>query len=184
MDTVIGTTGGKGGKCFLTLLFRKSKLMLIILLDYKRSEYVTKAFCNLRKLLGADIFKDLFEVILTDNGSEFYDPLSIEFNEETGEKVSNLFYCDSNCSWQKGMLEKNHEYIRYVLPKGTSFAGLTQEDCNILASHINNVPRKSLKEKTPYEVFVFSENKEILSKLGITYISPDDVTLTKDIFKK
>lgn len=32
MDTVIGTSGGKGGKCFLTLLFRQYKFMLIYLL--------------------------------------------------------------------------------------------------------------------------------------------------------
>ena len=29
MDTVIGTQGGKGGKCFLTLLFRSFNLMVI-----------------------------------------------------------------------------------------------------------------------------------------------------------
>ena len=98
--------------------------------------------------------------------------------------VLNFFYCDSNCSWQKGTIEKNHEYIRYVLPKGTSFANLTQEDCNILASNINNVPRNSLNKKTPYEVFVFLNDKNILDKLRITYINPEEVNLTKDIFNK
>ena len=184
MDTVIGTQGGKGGNCFLTLLFRNSKLMLIFLLPYKKTEYVTKAFLQIRSVLGIDEFKRLFEVILTDNGSEFFDPLSIEFDFSTGEKISNLFYCDSNCSWQKGTLERNHEFIRYVLPKGSSFASLTQQDCNILASHINNIPRESLNKKTPYEVFSFLDNPQLLDKLNITKISPDDVTLTKDIFKK
>lgn len=42
MDTVIGTQGGKGGKCFLTLLFRQFNFMLIYLLPYKKSVYVTK----------------------------------------------------------------------------------------------------------------------------------------------
>lgn len=41
MDTVIGTQGGKGGKCFLTLLFRQYNFMLIYLLPYKQSKYVT-----------------------------------------------------------------------------------------------------------------------------------------------
>src|SRR5699024_854445 len=44
MDTVIGTSGGKGGKCFLTLLFRQYNLMLIYLLPYKQSKYVTQVF--------------------------------------------------------------------------------------------------------------------------------------------
>ncbi len=57
MDTVIGTSGGKGGKCFLTLLFRKSKIMLIYLLPYKKSEYVTEAIYNIRKSIGVENFK-------------------------------------------------------------------------------------------------------------------------------
>ena len=44
MDTVIGTQGGKGGKCFLTLLFRQYNFMLIYLLLYKKSRYVSEIF--------------------------------------------------------------------------------------------------------------------------------------------
>ena len=183
MDTVIGTQGGKGGNCFLTLLFRKSKIMLIYLLPYKKSEYVTEAFFNIKKQIGIENFKKYFEVILTDNGTEFSDPDSIEFNLITGEKFCNIFYCDSNCSWQKGTLERNHEYIRYVLPKGTSFSFMLQEKCYILASHINSVPRESLNNKTPFEVFEFLDNPELLSMLNITKISKDEVNLTKKIFK-
>ena len=184
MDTVIGTSGGKGGNCFLTLLFRKSKLMLIYLLPYKKSEFVTEAILKIRSLIGIENFKNMFEVILTDNGSEFFDPMIIEFNLNTGEKISNVFYCDSNCSWQKDTLERNHEYIRYVLPKGTSFANLTQQDCDKLSSHINCIPRESLNKKTPYEAFCFLNDSKILDKLNITKISPDKVNLTKKLFKK
>lgn len=183
MDTVIGTSGGKGGNCFLTLLFRKSKIMLIYLLPYKKSEYVTEVFFNIKKQIGIENFKRYFEVILTDNGTEFSDPDSIEFHHITGEKFCNIFYCDPNCSWQKGTLERNHEYIRYVLPKGTSFSFMTQEKCYILASHINSVPRESLNNKTPFEVFEFLDNSELLSMLNITKISKDDVNLTKKILK-
>ena len=183
MDTVIGTKGGKGGKCMLTLLFRKSKVMLIYLLPYKRSEYVTETFFEIRKLIGINNFKKYFEVILTDNGSEFFDPMSIEYDYNTGEKISNVFYCDSNCSWQKGTLERNHEYIRYYFKKGESFASLDQNKCNLLASHINSIPRESLNKKTPFEVFQFLDNPELLSMLNITKIPKDQVNLTKKIFK-
>ena len=183
MDTVVGTQGGKGGKCFLTLLFRKSKIMLIYLLPYKQSCYVTETFFKIKDAIGIDNFKKYFEVILTDNGSEFFDSMSIEFDFITGEKYCSVFYCDANCSWQKGSLERNHEYIRYVLPKGTSFANLTQENCYILASHINSIPRLSLNEKTPFEVFCFLDNPELLSLLNISQIPKDEVNLTKNIFK-
>ncbi len=184
MDTVIGTSGGKGGKCFLTLFFRNSSLMLIILLPYKQSKYVTKTFNMFRKTLGIEEYKRLFQVILTDNGTEFSDPESIEIDCDTGEMVSKLFYCDPNCSWQKGMIEKNHEFICYVLPKGTSFAGLTQEDCNLLASHINSIPRVSLNNSTPYEVARILIENDNLNKLNIKKIDYDDVDLSKKLLKK
>lgn len=183
MDTVIGTSGGKGGKCFLTLLFRKFNFMLIFLLPYKKSQYVTETFDYIKNLIGIDNYRKLFEVILTDNGTEFSDPLSIEVDFNTGEKVVNLFYCDPNCSWQKGSIEKNHEYIRYVLPKGTSFAGLSQEDCNLLASHINSVPRVSLNNNTPYDLAVLFIGTDIIDKFNIQKIPYDKVNLSHKLFK-
>lgn len=184
MDTVIGTSGGKGGKCMLTLLFRQFNFMLIYLLPYKRSEHVTAVFENLKKILGIGEFRRLFEVILTDNGSEFSDPESIEIDINTGEKVVNLFYCEPNCSWQKGSIEKNHEYIRYVLPKGKSFAGLSQEDCFLLASHINSVPRCSLNNSSPYDSAKLFIGEENIIKLSIKCIDNDEINLTHKLLEK
>ena len=158
--------------------------MLIYLLPYKQSKYVTEVFNYLKELLGIDEFKRLFEVILTDNGTEFSDPESIEVDFNTGEIISNVFYCDPNCSWQKGSIEKNHEYIRYILPKGTSFASLTQYDCNLIASHINSVPRVSLNNVSPYESSINFIGKENLDKLKIDKINYDDIDLTIKLLKK
>jgi len=184
MDTVIGTNGGKGGKCFLTLLFRQFNFMLIYLLPYKKSQYVTETFEMIKNSIGDGEFKRLFEVILTDNGTEFSDPESIEISSETGEILSSVFYCDPNCSWQKGTLEKNHEYIRYVLPKGNSFAGLTQEDCTLLASHINSVPRLSLNNHSPYEAALSFIGLDNINKFCIKSISYDDINLSVRLLKK
>ena len=184
MDTVIGTSGGKGGKCFLTILWRQYNLMLIFLLPYKRREYVIKTFHYLQDLLGPEEFSRLFQVILTDNGSEFTDPESIEYFYNTGEHATNIFYCDSHCSWQKGTLEKNHEYIRYVLPKGTSFASLTQEDCDLLASHINSVPRESLNKNCPYDMAITFFGQKNMDKLNISRVPYDDINLSIRLLKK
>lgn len=184
MDTVIGTQGGKGGKCFLTLLFRQFNFMIIRVLPYKRSEYVTQQFNILKTLLGEIEFSRLFEVILTDNGTEFSDPESIEISAKTGDRLSFLYFCDPNCSWQKGCLEKNHEYIRYVLPKGTSFAGVTQDDANLLASHINSVPRLSLNNQSPYEAALGFIGKHNMDLLGIQRINNDDIDLSIRLLKR
>lgn len=184
MDTVIGTKGGKGGKCFLTLLFRQFNFMLIYLMPYKKTQYVTDIFYNIKEVLGENEYKRLFEIILTDNGTEFSDPASIEVSFKTGERLNNVFYCDPNAAWQKGSLERNHQYIRYVLPKGSSFAGLNQKDCNKLASHINSVPRASLNNQSPYEAakgFIGIDN---IKKLGLYAVAYDDVNLTIRLLRK
>lgn len=184
MDTVIGTSGGKGGNCFLTLLFRQFNFMLIYLMPYKKSVYVTEIFQQLKDSLGIDEFKRLFEVILTDNGTEFCDPDSIEIDINTGEKLCSIFYCDPGSSWQKGSIEKNHEFIRYILPKGTSFASLTQDDCHKIASHINSVPRLSLNNISPYEAALLFIGKANINKLQIKKIDYDDIDLSYRLLKK
>ena len=183
MDTVIGLSGSKSTGCFLTLLFTSCNLMLIRYMQYKRTDCVTKQFVALRQMLGEDKYHQLFKVILTDNGSEFMDPRSIEVNYETGTFDTKLFYTDPYSAWQKGALEKNHEYIRFVVPKGKSLAGLTQEKCDLLASHINSVPRDSLGGKTPYQLAALIIGEDTLSKLGIKKIKEDDVSLSPSLIK-
>ena len=59
-------------------------------------------------------------------------------------------------------------------------------------SHINSTPRKSLKDKTPYEVFNFmmstfdnpNRGKEILDLLNIKEIKRDEVVLKPYLLKQ
>lgn len=183
MDTVIGTKGGNGGKCFLTLMFRQFHLMLIYLLPQKKTQYVTEVFNKLKKELGESEFSRLFEVILTDNGTEFSDPDSIERSLESDKTIIRVFYCDPNASWQKGGLEKNHEYIRYVLPKGTSFAPLDQSDAELLSSNINSIPRESLNKQTPYVAALGFIGKNNLDILKVSKIENDEVDCSNNLLR-
>ena len=178
MDTVEGI---KGGKVFLTLLFVKTNLMLIYILDNKDTQCVGQTFEYIKNIIGIDNYKKYFEVILTDNGSEFSNPNDVEIDYCTGKKISNLFYCDANSSWQKGNIEKNHEFIRYVLPKESSFDHLTQDDVNLLMNHINNVCRDSLEGKSPYEA---SLHMNFLKSLELYNIPKDKVNLSTKLLKK
>ena len=180
MDTVEGI---KGGKVFLTLLFRQSKFMLIYLMENKTMECVEEVFKDIKKTIGIELFKKIFEVILTDNGSEFFNPMSIEKDEETEEIVSHVFYCDPGAAWQKGAIEKNHEYIRYVLPKGSSFDKLTQEKVNMLMSNINSTSRDILNGKTPYNAILLTLDEQIINKLGVRKIQTDEVNLSPRLLK-
>lgn len=81
------------------------------------------------------------------------------------------------------MIEKNHEFIRYVLPKGSSFKNITQEDCYILMNNINSLCRDSLNGKSPYEAMQFLCNETTLKSHNCFYINPDDVILNYTLLK-
>lgn len=181
MDTVIGSR--QKGKCFLTLLWRKSKFMLIFLLNSKTSLEVTRVFKELQNILPYDEYKKLFQIILTDNGTEFFDVDHIENYHKTEEKITKLFYCDPHASSQKGMIEKNHEFIRYILPKKHKFDSLTQKDCDIIKNNINSLCRDSLNGKSPYEAMTFVCSDSTLSLLNCSYIPPNEVQLNTDLLK-
>ena len=181
MDTVEGLKDETD--CFLTLLWRKSKFMLIFKLENQTTEEVSRIFNILQTLIPYDDYKRLFEVILTDNGHEFFDVLNIECMHSTGEQVTKLFFCDPHMSCQKGMIEKNHEFIRYILPKGSSFKNITQEDCDLFMNNINSLCRDSLNGKSPYEAMLFLCDEYVLKSLNCYYIKPDEVILNDSLLK-
>lgn len=125
MDTVVGCEGFK--KVFLTLYFRSCKCLLIFLLPDKSAASVKAVFDCLGKKLGTFVFCSLFQCIITDRGSEFSNPDALEIGIDNIIRTS-IYYCNPMCAWQKTRVEKSHEYIRYILPKGSSFNNLTQWD--------------------------------------------------------
>ena len=182
MDTVIGTFEDK--KCIMTLYFRKSKLMLMFLIKkYKPSE-VTKVFNSIRNSIGDDLFKKMFEVILTDNGWEFSKPEEIEINQDTSQKLINVFYTEPYSSWQKGGAERNHEFIRYIIPKGISFDNLTKKNINDMMNNINNVRRQSLDYQTPYSLFLKEYGLDISKKFHLIEINKNEINLSYKLLQK
>ncbi len=179
MDTVEGT---KGGKVLLTFFFRNTKLMLAFLLDEKTTESVNRVFNRLENLFGYDLFCKIFGVILTDNGTEFSDPLSLEFNNE-GIGRTRIFYCNPASAYQKGSIEKNHEFIRYCIPKGISMDELSQEQIDAMLNNINNYNRESLNWTSPYLLSELVLGKEILKKLNFSYIPFEEVKLNQNTLK-
>ena len=128
-------------------------------------------------------FRKIFPVILTDNGSEFKYTQELERTDQ-GEQRTRLFYCDPQASWQKAQLEKNHEYIRYVLRKGKSFNHYTQEAMVLLMNHINSTRREKLGCKSPFEAENRKEVKLLLKMLGLHAIPSDEVNLNPTLLTK
>ena len=95
---------------------------------------------------GQEQFKS-FSSDLTDGGSEFSARKEMEEFCD-GSKSTTVFYCDSYSFWQKGACEKNHEYIRYICPKGSSFADLNDDKVRLMMNHIQSNVMRMLGEKS------------------------------------
>lgn len=179
MDTV---EGAKGGKLLQTFLWRENNLMLAVLIESKEMKNTAGVLDLIEERLGGESFRELFEVILTDNGVEFSDPVLFETGED-GTQRCRMYYCEPRMSNQKGQLEKNHEYIRYVLPKGKSFDELTQRQIMDLMNQINNTARPKLHGLSPMKLALQSFDRGALEKLGFTEIPPDEVCLNAELLK-
>ena len=183
MDTVKGVR--ERGKRLLTMIFQDNSVMLLFLLPDGKAESVKRVFDYLERGLGLERFYRLFPIILTDNGSEFKRPADLEFTDDLTVRTD-IYYCDPMASWQKPHIEKNHEFIRYVIPRGKSLNPYTQEDITLLMNHINSTRRPGLGNKAPYEL-INEEDEDmwaLFHLLKMDLIPPDEVHLMPDLFEK
>ena len=174
MDTLKGTLAQ--GKRLLTMIFHDTNVMLLHLMRDGKADTVIEIFDYLTSLIGVDAFRKVFPVILTDNGSEFNRARDIERTVD-GQRRTRVFYCDPYSSWQKPHIEKNHEFVRYVLKKGKSLNSFIQQDMTLLANHINSTKRAGLDGRCPYELVEDPNMIKLMSLLDLKQVPPDEVYL-------
>ncbi len=154
--------------------------MPVFLRDSNTTQSVRECFEFLYEGLEHDDFCALFLVILTDNGSEYSDPLALE-TTPNGQQRTRIFYCDPMAFWPKPHVERCHEMYRRIFPSGSFFDAYTQEDMNLAASHVNSYARPSLGNRTPAEMLALYYGEEraqkLLCLLGHTPIQPDQIVL-------
>ena len=140
IDTVMGT-GSKD--CIVSLVERKTGLLLIGKLADRTTTSLNRRVIEIIKK-----HKGAFETITSDNGMEFHHYQCIEARTQA------LFYfARPYHSWERGSNENANGLIRQYLPKGTSMAGLTQQQCNSIARKLNTRPRKRHGFRTPLECY-------------------------------
>lgn len=179
IDLVQGLKG-ENEPYLMTIIFPFSNLMLGYLIKSKEQSEIVNVFNQLEEKLGIEDFKKLFPAILTDRGNEFLDADGIELSKDK-TKRTNIFYCNPYSSCQKSEIERNHEFFRFYSPKGKSIKEYTQDEINLMFSHINSYSRKSKDDRTPYEIFEFIYGKEILEKLCIKKIDFNEIDLTRNL---
>lgn len=174
--------GVKGGAVLLTIHFVEQELQLAFLRQRNDSQSVIDIFNRLYLELRPDIFMEVFPVLLADNGSEFSNPSAIELDSQKNSRTR-MFYCNANAPYQKGSCENNHELIRRIIPKGNDIGRYTQEQIDLMMSHINSYTRKKLGNKSPYEVFEFQYGKKVLDVFHLQKIPADEIILSPELLK-
>ena len=173
MDTVYNH---QSGPYIQTFMFPEMDFMVGRFHIEKTSESMSSSLNHYQKKLGDDLFLKLFRLLLADRGSEFEKAILFELGLD-GKQRLNIFYCDAMQASQKPHVENNHNYVRDIIPNGKPLDTLTQNSIDIMFSHINSTPRKSLHGKTPYEIFVFYFGRHAAEALGISEIPKDAVIL-------
>lgn len=175
-DSVIGKREDK--YAILTITFPKERFQFGLQILKSDPDSVYGKLHGLFSKLGYRKTKTIFPILLADNGIEF----STFHNLEKFD--IKVYFTNPYRSTDKAECERNHEFIRYIIPKSKTLDGLTQEDINLMFSHINSYIRASNQNKTPFELVKERFGSEFLELIGIKHVEPNDVVLKPKLLKK
>jgi len=139
VDTMIGK---RHKQALVTLVERKSRLVLLRKVEQRTAEAVEDAITHLLEPWNDDV-----HTITADNGKEF------AHHERIAEKLNaNFYFAHPNAAWERGSNENAIGLVRQYFPKKQSFDHITSDDIDLVTNLLNNRPRKCLDLKTPFEV--------------------------------
>jgi len=147
MDLVIGKKDTRA--VLLTLTERITRQEMIFKLPNRKAETIVGLFNRLEKTIPN--FKQKFQSITTDNGSEFLNFTGLVRSIHGGKRFD-LYYCHSYAAWEKGSCENHNRMIRRWFPKGTDFTHISQKRINEIVLWMNHYPRKILGWNSPAEL--------------------------------
>ncbi|MCR5655722.1 MAG: IS30 family transposase [Lachnospiraceae bacterium] len=176
--------GKQEDKCaILTLHFVQFHMQLYYIMPEHTCESVVATLDMIEEALGYELFSSIFEVILTDNGHEFWDYDGMEHSCISGGSRTKVFFCDPNRSDQKGSCENNHKLLRCVIPKGTSIDAYSMSDMVKVTNHVNSYCRKSLYGRSPFDVGMAVLPEDFFILLGLERIPAENVVLTPALLR-
>jgi len=144
IDTVMGNEHGRNS--VVTLVERATGYLVMgKLARHCAADTVARCIELIERHAGRVV------TITADNGTEFHSYKQIE--AATGVE---FYFATPHHSWERGTNENTNGLIRQYLPKRTSMAHVTQEDCDAVAAKLNSRPRKRLGYKTPEECYAHS----------------------------
>ena len=186
MDTVYNDESN--GPFIQTFRFMRGMVLFALYHDEKTAQEMKEGVDLLERILGREVFRKYVNVLLTDRGSEFSMADAMETDTDNTVRTR-VFFCDPLRAGQKGSLENNHIELRYILPKQADLRALgltSQEDLNLVLSHVNSSSVESLGGKSPLELtqFLYPDLYEKLEAFGIHQIDKDKIILNPELLRK
>jgi len=144
IDTMMGESPGESSHCVLTLVERKSGYLMLGKLPARTAADTNRALLELMARHPGRM-----RTITADNGTEFH-----WYGQVEALSPVKFYFATPHHSWERGTNENTNGLIRQYLPKGATMARVTQSECDLIAEHINNRPRKRHGYKTPNQCFL------------------------------
>lgn len=140
-DLIIGKQKASG---LGTLVERTSRKLILAPLKEKDHVSVSKAFIKAFNKIPRRLRKTL----TYDRGGEMSSHEQLTKNTKV-----KVYFAHSKSPWERGTNENTNGLVRQFFPKGTDFRKVSQREIKRVERLINQRPRKTLKWKTPDEVF-------------------------------
>lgn len=143
-DWEVDTLLGKQQKhAMLTLTERKSRFTLLGKLSRRTASAVRQCLCQLLRPI-----QDKVLTLTSDHGKEFAE------HERIAQTLQLKFYfAHPYAAWERGTNENTNGLLRQYFPKKSDFQTLSNKKIEHAMTRLNFRPRKSLRFKTPFEVF-------------------------------
>jgi len=139
-DTIIGR---QHKQAIVTLTERKSRLTFVSKVERRTAQAVRKQVC--RMLLPV---KNKVHTLTSDHGKEFAE------HEHIAQILELKFYfAHPYAAWERGTNENTNGLLRQYFPKKSDFQSVSKKELAQVMTRLNFRPRKTLRFKTPFEVF-------------------------------
>nr|WP_326717392.1 IS30 family transposase [Vagococcus sp. B2T-5] len=144
---VIGSKS-KDDNALLTLVERKTRYMITVVLDDHTEESVSYAIKQLKYEFGRARFSSIFQSITADNGSEF------SSLDDTLQQMTDIYFAHPYSSWERGTNERHNGLLRQFVPKGTPICHYSKQFIQLATEKVNLLPRKILDYRQPATLFL------------------------------
>jgi IS30 family transposase len=143
-DWEVATLIGRQHKqAMVTLTERKSRFTLVSKVNHRTTSSVRKSICKLLSPVKAKA-----HTLTSDHGKEFAE------HEQIAKTLDLTFYfAHPYAAWERGTNENTNGLLRQYFPKKCDFQSVSNQEIELAMSRLNFRPRKSLRFKTPFDVF-------------------------------